>query len=146
VNLGSVVRLWEDDLLIKELERKGVLSESLLERFALKYGKLFWRAIKAVEEKRILKYVFEPSGKYLWIVIGKTRKYLVIPDFYCSCDDFYFNVVTRRKRQLCYHILARRIAEILGLYETIRVSDTLYKDLLNEIKLYKIRKDKFTVS
>jgi len=138
--------LWKEDLLIKELERKGVLSERLLEKFVLRYGKLFWRAIKAIEEKRIMKYIFKPSGKYLWVVVGKTRKYLVIPDFYCSCDDFYFNVVTRRKRQLCYHILARKIAEILGLYETIYVSDTFYKNLLNEIKLYKIKKDKSTVS
>lgn len=144
--MGSVIGLWKEDLLIKELERKGVLSERLLEKFVLRYGKLFWRAIKAIEEKRIMKYIFKPSGKYLWVVVGKTRKYLVIPDFYCSCDDFYFNVVTRRKRQLCYHILARKIAEILGLYETIYVSDTFYKNLLNEIKLYKIKKDKSTVS
>jgi len=144
--LGSVIGLWKEDLLIKELERKGVLSERLLEKFVLRYGKLFWRAIKAIEEKRIMKYIFKPSGKYLWVVVGKTRKYLVIPDFYCSCDDFYFNVVTRRKRQLCYHILARKIAEILGLYETIYVSDTFYKNLLDEIKLYKIKKDKSTVS
>lgn len=138
--------MWEEDLLIKELERRRVLSDTLLEKFVLKYGKLFWRAIKAVEEKRIMKYVFEPSGRHMWIVMGKMRKYLVMPDFYCSCDDFYFNVVTRRKRQLCYHILARKIAEISGLYETICVSDTLYKDLLNEIKLYKTNEDKFTVS
>lgn len=144
--MGSVIGLWKEDLLIKELERKGVLSERLLEKFVLRYGKLFWRAIKAIEEKRIMKYIFKPSGKYLWVVVGKTRKYLVIPDFYCSCDDFYFNVVTRRKRQLCYHILARKIAEILGLYETIYVSDTFYKNLLDEIKLYKIKKDKSTVS
>jgi len=132
--------VWKEDLLIKELEEKGVLSENLLEKFVLKYGELFWRAIKAVEEKRVIKYVFEPSEKFLWIVVGKTRKYLVIPDFYCSCDDFYFNVVTRKKRQICYHILARKIAEALNLYQIINLKDDSFKNILNEIKLYKTNK------
>ncbi len=129
--------MWKENSLFKELKEKGVLSENLLERFVLKYGELFWRAIKAVEEKRVKKYVFKPGGKSLWIVIGKTRKYLVIPDFYCSCDDFYFNVVTRKKRQICYHILARKIAEALKLYQIINLKDDSFKDVLNEIKLYK---------
>jgi len=129
--------VWKENSLFKELKEKGVLSEELLEKFVLKYGELFWRAIKAVEEKRVKKYVFKPSEKSLWIVIGKTRKYLVIPDFYCSCDDFYFNVVTRKKRQICYHILARKLAEALNLYQVVKLEDDLFRDVLDEIKLYK---------
>jgi len=132
----------KEDPLIKELEKEGVLSEDLLEKFVLKYGELFWRAINAVEEKRVKKFVFKPSEKCLWIVAGRKRTYLVIPDFYCSCDDFYFNVVTRKKRQICYHILARKIAEALKLYEIIHLDDELYKNILNEIKLYKTNRRK----
>lgn len=132
--------MWKEDSLIKELEEKRFLSENLLGKLVLKYGELFLRAIKAVEEKRVKKYVFKPSGKSLWVVVGKTRKYLVIPDFYCSCDDFYFNVVTRNKRQICYHILARKIAEALKLYQIINLKDELFKDILKEIKLYKKKK------
>ncbi|MHA1582377.1 MAG: hypothetical protein ACTSYM_07810 [Candidatus Baldrarchaeia archaeon] len=129
--------MWKENSLFKDLKEKGVLSEDLLEKFVLKYGELFWRAIKAVEEKRVKKYVFKPSEKSLWIVIGKTRKYLVLPDFYCSCDDFYFNVVTRKKRQMCYHILARRLAEVLNLYQVVKLEDDLFRGTLDEIKLYK---------
>lgn len=134
--------MWKEDLLIKELEKEGVLSEDLLEKFVLKYGELFWRAIKAVEERRVKKYVFKPSERCLWVVVGKRRIYLVIPDFYCSCDDFYFNVVTRKKRQTCYHILARKIAEALKLYEIINLDDESYRNILNEIKLYKTNRGK----
>ncbi|RLF13258.1 MAG: hypothetical protein DRJ68_01640 [Thermoprotei archaeon] len=81
------------------------------------------KALEAVHEGRVKKYVFKPSGRVVWIVVGKTRDYWVIPRLYCTCNDFYINVVSRRKNVLCYHIIAQAVAEKTGKYEVFEVSD-----------------------
>ncbi|MHC1601327.1 MAG: hypothetical protein ACXQTI_00430 [Candidatus Nezhaarchaeales archaeon] len=81
------------------------------------------KAFEAVNEGRVKKYVLKPSGRVIWIVVGKRRDYWVIPKLYCSCDDFYINVISRRKRVLCYHLLAQALAEKMGKYETFSLTD-----------------------
>ena len=81
------------------------------------YGYRFNGTWKAVEENRVKKYVFKPSGRVLWIVVSKGREYLIYPLVgYCSCDDFYFSVIDGKTR-LCYHLIAVRLAELLGRFE-----------------------------
>lgn len=81
------------------------------------------KAIETVNRGRVKKYVFVPSGRVTWIVVGKKRDYWVIPRLYCSCDDFYVNVISRRSAPLCYHLLAQAIAERVGKYDVFEVSD-----------------------
>jgi predicted nucleic acid-binding Zn finger protein len=57
------------------------------------------------------------------IVVGRKRDYWVIPRLYCSCDDFYINVISRKSTPLCYHLLAQAIAERTGKYDVFNVSD-----------------------
>ncbi|MDH5815968.1 MAG: hypothetical protein QE164_04195 [Candidatus Nezhaarchaeota archaeon] len=81
------------------------------------------KALETVNKGRVKKYIFRPSGRVIWIVVGKGRDYWVIPKLYCSCDDFYINVISRRKSPLCYHLLAQALAEKTGNYEVFNVSD-----------------------
>lgn len=81
------------------------------------------KALEAVNDLRVKKYVLSPSGRIIWIVVGKRRDYWVIPKLYCSCDDFYINVISRRKKVLCYHLLAQAIAERVGKYEVFNITD-----------------------
>lgn len=38
--------------------------------------------------------MFKPSGKVVWIVVGREREHLIYPTVgYRSCDDFYFAVM-----------------------------------------------------
>lgn len=98
------------------------------------FGQRFTKALNTLKENRVKKYVFKPSGRTVWIVIGRERDYLIMPEAeFCMCDDFYFRVLDK-KIHLCYHLIAQKIAGILGWYEIIKEDDKLYESLMNEWK------------
>jgi predicted nucleic acid-binding Zn finger protein len=118
----------------REAKAEDKLSgKSLTELYEL-FGQRFTKALNALKEKRVKKYVFKPSGRTVWIVIGRERDYLIMPEAeFCMCDDFYFRVLDR-KIHLCYHLIAQKIARNLGWYETLEENDKLYESLMNEWK------------
>jgi predicted nucleic acid-binding Zn finger protein len=118
----------------REAKAASKLSgKNLTELYEL-FGQRFTKALDALEENRVKKYVFKPSGRIVWIVIGRERDYLIMPEAeFCMCDDFYFRVLDR-KIHLCYHLIAQKIARNLGWFETIEESDELYDTLMNEWK------------
>ena len=76
----------------RELREKGVSKERL--KTMLSDKERFLRALKAVKKGKVKKYVFKPSGKVIWIVVGKKREYIVLPKIsFCSCDDFYYSIM-----------------------------------------------------
>lgn len=98
------------------------------------YGERFWRGIKAATEGCVRRHFFRPSGRTVWTVRGKKMDYLILDDFYCSCDDFYLNVVIRRKATSCYHLLAKVIADSLDVYESVESNDEAYLPLMRELR------------
>jgi predicted nucleic acid-binding Zn finger protein len=118
----------------REAKAEGKLSgKSLTELYEL-FSQRFTKALNALKENRVKKYVFKPSGRTVWIVIGRERDYLIMPEAeFCMCDDFYFRVLDR-KIHLCYHLIAQKIARNLGWYETLEENDKLYESLMNEWK------------
>jgi predicted nucleic acid-binding Zn finger protein len=118
----------------KEAKREGKLSGKNLTALYELFGQRFTKALGTLKENRVKKYVFKPSGRTVWIVIGRERDYLIMPEAeFCMCDDFYFRVLDK-KIHLCYHLIAQKIARNLGWYETIEESDKLYETLMNEWK------------
>lgn len=110
---------------------KGNLTQDDIEFFKNKYGNKFIRALRAVEERKVVKYHFLPSESETWIVEGR-REYLVIPDLYCTCRSFYQEVVISREVSMCYHLLAQRIAEIRGQFQPKESTDTERRQLFVE--------------
>jgi len=111
---------------------KGRLDDEEAERLREVFGERFIRAWRLVEEGRIKRYVFQPSGRIMWIAVGKEREYLLLPEAaYCSCDDFYYRVVDG-EAALCYHLIAQRLAEALGRFEEVYEGDEFYDDLMAE--------------
>ena len=118
----------------KEAKREGKLSGKNLTALYELFGQRFTKALGTLKENRVKKYVFKPSGRTVWIVIGRERDYLIMPEAeFCMCDDFYFRVLDK-KIHLCYHLIAQKIARNLGWYETIEESDKLYEPLMSEWK------------
>ena len=118
----------------EEAKLKGKLTKKHIDSLTVMFGSRFLNAWKAVNEGRVKKYIFKPSGRIVWIVVGKRRDYLIMPAAnFCSCDDFYYNVINK-KAYLCYHLIAQRLAESLGLYDTIEEEDSLYRILMREWK------------
>jgi predicted nucleic acid-binding Zn finger protein len=118
----------------KEAKAEGKLTGNNLARLCEVFGQRFTRAFEALKENRVKKYIFRPSGRIVWVVVGKERDYLIMAQAeFCTCDDFYFRVLDRQVH-LCYHLIAQKIANILDWYEAIEERDELYDSLMNEWK------------
>jgi len=116
----------------REAKAEGKLTGKSLTRLYEVFGQRFAKAFEALKDNRVKKYTFKPSGKVVWVVVGKERDYLIMPEAeFCTCDDFYFRVLDR-KVHLCYHLIAQKIANSLGWYEPIEESDELYETLMQE--------------
>jgi predicted nucleic acid-binding Zn finger protein len=58
---------------------------------------------------RVRQLLFHPSGRKIWIVIGKDDEYWTDPELgFCSCKDFYFVSLSGGKE--CYHLRSARQA------------------------------------
>jgi len=115
-----------------EVKRKGRISMAHTNRLSSTFGQRLEKALEALKGRRVKKYVFQPSGRVVWIVVGKEREYLVMPAAeYCSCDDFYFQF---HQGHLCYHIIAQKLAEATGQYALIEDNDQLFDILIKEWK------------
>lgn len=125
----------EDELLAKacrEALERGSLSNHHKKLLTQRFGKRFENAWKAVVERAVKKYVFQPSGRVVWVVVGKERDYQILPEVsYCTCDDYYYRVLDG-ETLLCYHLIAQRLAEALNSYELIEDDDNLYEILMAE--------------
>jgi len=118
----------------REAKAEDKLSGKSLTALYELFGQRFTKALSTLKENRVKKYVFKPSGRTVWIVIGRERDYLIMPEAeFCMCDDFYFRVLDK-KIHLCYHLIAQKIARNLGWYETIEENDELFESLMNEWK------------
>jgi len=118
----------------REAKAEDKLSGKNLTALYELFGQRFTKALNALKENRVKKYVFKPSGRTVWIVIGRERDYLIMPEAeFCMCDDFYFRVLDR-EIHLCYHLIAQKIARNLGWYETLEENDEHYESLMNEWK------------
>ncbi len=118
----------------REAKAAGKLSGNNLTDLYELFGTRFTKALDALKEGRVKKYTFKPSGRVVWIVVGRERDYLIMPEAeFCTCDDFYFRVLDK-KVHMCYHLLTQKIAVNLGWFETIEESDECFSMLMNEWK------------
>ncbi|MGB9676626.1 MAG: hypothetical protein ACPL0C_05515 [Candidatus Bathyarchaeales archaeon] len=122
------------EVICREAKKEGKLTGRNLTRLYEVFGSRFTRAFEALKEGRVKKYVFKPSGRTVWIVVGKEKDYLIMPEAeFCTCDDFYFRVLDREVH-MCYHLIAQKLAKNLDWYETIEEHDELYDSLMAEWK------------
>jgi predicted nucleic acid-binding Zn finger protein len=118
----------------KKAKADGKLTGKNLTKLYEIFGQRFTRAFEALKENRVKKYVFKPSGRTVWIVVGRERDYLIMAEAeFCTCDDFYFRVLDR-KVHLCYHLIAQKLAKNLNWYELVEEHDELHDSLMNEWK------------
>lgn len=96
------------------------------------FGRRLEKAMEALKDRRIKKYIFQPSGRIIWIVVGRTRDYLVMPSInYCSCADFYYQF---DHGHICYHIVAQRLADATEQFDLFQEDDRFFDVLIQEWK------------
>jgi len=128
--------LEEDTLnsICKEAKTEGKLSGPNLTELYELFGSRFTKALDALKEGRVKKYTFKPSGRIVWIVVGRERDYLIMPEAeFCTCDDFYFRVLDK-KVHMCYHLLTQKLAQNLTWFEAVEAEDECYNMLMDEWK------------
>jgi predicted nucleic acid-binding Zn finger protein len=98
------------------------------------FGDRYTKALTALEASRVRKHVFSPSGRTIWTVVGEKREYQILPAAkFCSCNDFYFRVLSH-EAFLCYHLIAQKLAEALGQYVVIEEEDEKSEALLSVLR------------
>jgi len=118
----------------EEAKNNGEVTGNNLIQLSEALGSRFTKAWDTIKEERVKKYVFSPSGRIVWIVVGREREYQIMPAAaFCSCDDFYFRVMDR-EANICYHLIAQKIAEALERYDKVDEEDRLYDCLMEEWK------------
>lgn len=114
------------DKICAEIKLSGEIDGRTRAKLLAYFAGRFENALSLVENGKVRKYAFSPSGRVIWTVTGRKAEYQVIPDSnFCSCDDYYFRVVDQR-RQLCYHIIAQRLADVLERYKLEKLLDSAY--------------------
>lgn len=118
----------------KKAKIQGKLTDNQLMNLSKTLGSRFEKALETINEYRIKKYVFKPSDRIVWIVVGREREYQIMPAAgFCSCDDFYFRVMDK-ETNICYHLIAQKIGETLEKFDLIEEEDRLYDCLMEEWK------------
>ncbi len=91
---------------------------------------------KVVEGIRNGRFIILRCGKYeVRVFKGQSRDYIVDPCRFCSCYEFVINVLSRRRRVACYHMVGFVIAEREGRVRVMNVDCSVIRDILIEIAL-----------
>jgi predicted nucleic acid-binding Zn finger protein len=85
-----------------------------------------------VRSGSVKQMLFKPSGKKLWVVIGRDSEYWIDPELdFCSCKDFYFTTLSGG--QDCYHLKSVRKTIQQRRFTTIEFDDSDYIHLLQAV-------------
>ena len=119
------------DLLLKLIsivKEKSKIDDEVLNYLNSIFSENSERILETIK-RGITKYHLD--DKIIWTAMGANSEHIIYPKIYCSCQDFYLNVVIERKRDFCKHILAQIICEILNNYDE---KNLFYDEFRNLIK------------
>ena len=90
------------------------------------------RVDEAVTSGSVKQMLFLPSGKKLWVVVGRDNEYWADPEIgFCSCKDYYFTTLSGKGE--CYHLKSVRKAMSENRFITIDFIDSEYVGFLQAI-------------
>jgi predicted nucleic acid-binding Zn finger protein len=98
----------------QHLAERKILDEDIRREIEAAFGTRGKKALTALDEGKVKKYLD------FFVVEGRTARYIVEEEF-CTCGDFLY------RGRTCWHLLAVRIAQVTGTFETI---DSWYQDQL----------------
>ena len=125
------------DLLLKIFEKvrqKQVIDDDFISFLELIFPDKSSDVMETLK-KGITKYIYKPSNRVVWTAMGRNQEHLIHPKLFCSCQDYYKNVVVNRKREFCKHIIAQIISEALHNFKETVLDDNKFKELVSDLKL-----------
>lgn len=127
---------YELNKIMEDIKKDKRISLEHLKYLAEEFDERFWKSFRNLLSYGVKKYHFIPSNRIVWIVIGKGRDYLILSDLYCNCEDFYVKVVVQKSAKICYHLLAKLLADSFNYYEEIHVEDERFEQLMKDWKRF----------
>jgi len=91
------------------------------------------KVLNALKEMRIILLVSSELRRQAFIFKGKERDYLIIPKLFCTCKDFEFNVVLRKLKPTCYHLIATELALRKNHIKNVEVDSRVFDEVLYEV-------------
>jgi predicted nucleic acid-binding Zn finger protein len=114
------------DKICNEIKTNHSLKIEIRKKLEESFGERLQQALNIIEKGAVKRYKFKPSGRIIWEVKGKTSSYQIMTrTYFCNCDDYYFRVMSSKK-QLCYHIIAQKLAFALEKFTNEERSDRDY--------------------
>ncbi len=81
------------------------------------------KAAEAVLDGCVKRHVFNPSGRVLFTVVGRSGDEFIDPEKpFCSCRHFFFRVLGGRDLT-CYHLLAYEMAKQAQRFDNVEMHD-----------------------
>jgi len=104
----------------------------VLRRLRETFGARADQAWNLVKFSKVKRYVFKPSGKVAWTVVGETEHLIYEVVGYCHCTDFFLNFDTG---YICQHIIAQKLAEGKGRFERVEMKDEDYNKFMSRWRM-----------
>jgi predicted nucleic acid-binding Zn finger protein len=101
------------------LDAAGELTPDVVDRIIAAHGSRGRRAIEAVGERRVKQY------RDFTVVVGHADEY-VVEDGGCTCEDSQYNLDTDDPDELCWHVIAAKIAPRI---DAVDYHDMWYSDV-----------------
>ena len=129
-------------------KKKGVIDDELINFIDTIFPNKADKVLDVIK-KGITKYTFKPSNRVIWLALGSIkdvkkrskdnldtvyREYLIYPKLYCSCLNFYREVVINQSIGYCKHLITQVICEALNKYKKVELKDKEFKDLINNLE------------
>jgi predicted nucleic acid-binding Zn finger protein len=115
--------------LISILKDKSKIDDEIINYLNSIFSENAERVLETIK-RGITKYRIE--DRVIWTAMGENSEHIIYPKIYCSCQDFYLNVVIERKRDYCKHILAQIICDVLNNYAEKDLSYDDFKILFKD--------------
>jgi predicted nucleic acid-binding Zn finger protein len=117
-----------------KVEEKGIIDEEIIKLLDEALNEGAERVLESVK-RGITIYKYQPSQREFWTAMGENREHIIYPGIFCSCNDFYKEVVINRSRSYCKHLISQVICEVLNKYEIKVVDDKQFKEMIDDILL-----------
>ncbi len=91
------------------------------------------KVLEGFRSRRFVLLKCVETGFEIHVFRGVERDYVVVPCRWCSCYDFVINVLSRRIKSACYHVVGFELARRLGKLYVVEVPGTVLKEIVIEI-------------
>jgi len=114
-------------------KKKGIIDDELINFIDTIFPNKADKVLDVIK-KGITKYTYKPSNRVIWLAFGENREYLIYPKLYCSCLNFYKEVVINQSIGYCKHLITQVVCEALNKYKKVESKDKEFEDLINNLE------------